>query len=174
LNIISVNIVMNRTKQKEDKINVPKIPEDDKSKTNIIANPSLRIDNPSVDLRYLHKSKTCLKKVGWSLKNDRVKFDEFFNGFQKFIADFSDCKNISEASKRYSSHINGSTKELIENKSVKDMLNCLPSPVTEYARTEITHFHLKRNGMGEAVLFGFIKDNSFHVIGIDVDHTVLN
>lgn len=126
--------------------------------------------NPKVDLRYLHYSNKCLKNVGWNLRKNKPDFDLFFDGFQKFILDFSSSNSISEAVKLHSSHVNGSKNSFAKTDKVKSLLKLLPEDVRELANLEVTHLHFKKNGNGRATAIGFFDGGTFNVLGLYDTH----
>lgn len=128
------------------------------------------IGPPIIDLRYLIYSNKCIKTVGWSLRDNRYNFEDFFDKFQKFIHDFSNCETISEASKAFSSHVQGSTKSFSETATAKNLMKRLPNEIKAFAKRELTHLHFKRNGKGKETVVGFFDKNIFHVIGLFPEH----
>lgn len=72
--------------------------------------------------------------------------------------------------KLYSSHVNGSN---LKSKEIMNLIRRLPPEVSEAAKEDVDHLHIKRKGMGETVLVGFYVGVCFYIIGIDVNHELI-
>lgn len=126
---------------------------------------------PMLDFRFLYKSNKCLKNAySVKIKNGKSAFLSFIDDFQKFIYEFANCKDFSDAKKLYSSHINGSN---LKSKGIMNLIRRLPPDVSEAAKEDVDHLHIKRNGMGETVLIGFYVGVCFYIVGIDVNHELI-
>lgn len=89
---------------------------------------------------------------------------------QKFISEFSECGDISNACKIYSGK---SLKIKKTNGYVNKIINKLHQvypKLTGVVSDELCHIHAKRNGGGETVYFGFTYENIFNIIYIDSKH----
>lgn len=127
--------------------------------------------NPVVCLKYLHNSSKCLATVTKQYKGKGG--IGFLKLFQEFIFNFSDHKSITESAK-YFTPKNGSKIKKEANRYVKNIIDDFKQKNTnvdaDYISDSIQHFHLKPGGKGKEVVFGFIKDNVFHIIAIDPFH----
>lgn len=136
---------------------------------NIKIKPTLHNEDIVVDLRYLKMSKHCLGKASWVFR-DKKNHDLFFKDFQSFIYDFCEYEDITKAVSEYTSRINGSRKDLLNNGFVKNMLKHFSKDIVDHAQNELVHVHLKRKGKGKAVIFGSIYGQSLIILGIDPEH----
>lgn len=126
---------------------------------------------PMLDFRFLYKSNKCLKNAySVKIKNGKSAFLSFIDDFQKFIYEFANCENFNTAKRLYSSHNNGSS---LKTKEIKNLIKRLPKEVSEAAENDVDHLHIKRNGMGEAVLIGFYVGVCFYIVAIDVNHELI-
>ena len=130
-------------------------------------------EHPMVDFRYLHLTDKCMKfAMGELYKDGRKSKEKFIETLQKFIFDFSGKDSFSMALRDYSSHVNGSTKNIA--KKFNYLIDALPEETKKVARDELVHLHLQPNGMGSAVLVGFCVDEIFFVLAVDPKHSLIN
>ncbi|CAM3617500.1 hypothetical protein [Erysipelothrix anatis] len=139
------------------------------NKSDVYVDESALNLKPSVDIRFLNQSSKCFKHAFQTFKNNKKATNDFYDDFQKFLFDFSSLENIEVAKKRYASHKNGS-KISKSNSFVKSIVDSLPEDVGKYVEDELDHLHLKANGKGKAVVFGFTHISTFYIVGLDPIH----
>lgn len=145
------------------KINVTKPRDIDKNNKKSISVDEASME-PSIDFRYLHESNRCWKFV-YKKRKSKVEFDGFCDIFQGFVSSFTKYETIGEALSCYSSHKNGS--------KVSIDINFLPSEIRENAKKELVHLHLKPNGNGKELIWGFCDGGRLYLIAFDPDHELI-
>lgn len=126
---------------------------------------------PRIDLRFLHHSNKCLASTFKIYKKDKSNYITFLEELQKFIYEFSTKETYSKAVKCFSSHKSG--KKLEDQHLENQLLHDLPEDAKKAAKDELMHLHLKSNGKGESVVFGFGDDGVFYIIALDPKHELL-
>ena len=122
---------------------------------------------PRVDFRYLSKTSKELWNVIKYYKNDKSQLKNYVTLLENFVYDFSECASYSEARRKYSSQNSGKKQEVKNKIDLKD----LPKDVKEFiSSVGLTHFHMKPNGKGKELIWGFENGVTFYILALDPEH----
>ncbi len=141
----------------------PGTPKTDEKKPGMITTEIKKI-TPILDFRYLHHSNKCWVHVRKTMK-DAQEFKRFCDEFQSFVYSFSIRESMFVALKAYQSHVS-STKKMPENFD----LSQFPEETKELINDETRHLHMKVNGKGVGLVWGFLKDGIFYITALDPNH----
>ena len=125
---------------------------------------------PTISFKYLCKMTYCFNAVFKYHNKNRA--ENIIDGLQAFIYEFSQCKNIQNAIDEYKPK-DGPKINYRKNSFVASVMKQFKNNYNEstsFVLDSLYHLHLKRNGKGKFVLFGFLHENMFYVLAFDPEH----
>lgn len=132
--------------------------------------PKIDVKAPEVSFKYLHSMKRCLSYVHKESKKRNI---DYFDRIQEFIRDYSNHISIDAACDYYCPQ-NGIKIKARDNTYTKNILRELKSKYPKidniFIKDELEHYHLKPNGKGAEVIFGFKTSNILYIVDFDLYH----
>lgn len=126
--------------------------------------------SPNLSFKFMYGIKVGDFQMVSKLENKNHK--KYFEELQRFIYDFDNERDLSEAIKHYTSH--KGSKIGLETPYVKQIMSSFEKNHKEYFQffphDELIHLHTKRQGKGKFVLFGVRYDDTFYVLAMNPNH----